>query len=185
MEVSDVEALRRQLLRLERRLTGTTVLCVLMIVGGLLLGPWTPQGATQPQVVRTSAVEILDRDGRIRATLDAVNRRPSLWLYGDDGRRRAGLVVGVGGAPEFVLADTQGRPRLSLRAGFDRAAEVRLADGSGHTRLGMWIGYDDEPGIWFLDELSRPGIGMKLLSGGVPRVWLYENATGRIIFTAP
>lgn len=185
MEGSDAQALRRRLLRLERRLTGVTVVWFLTIVAGLLFGPWTPHGATQPQVVRTSAVEILDRDGRIRATLDAVNRRPSLWLYGDDGRRRAGLIVGVGGAPEFVLADTQGRPRLSLRAGFERAAEIRLADGQGHTRLGLWIGYDDEPGIWLLDELSRPGIGMKLLTGGVPRLWLYENATGRIIFTAP
>jgi hypothetical protein len=96
-----------------------------------------PGAATQPQVIRTRAIEIVDAEGRIRGTLDGVNRRPSLWLYGDDGRWRAGLGVGIGGVPELVLTDIEGRPRLSLRAGAEKAAESRIADAEGHTRLGL------------------------------------------------
>ncbi len=184
MNASEVQALRARLQQLERRLAVLSAAWILTVVGVLLLGPWTPRAATQPQVVRTTGIEIVDGSGRVRATLDAVNRKPSLWLYGDDGRRRAGLVVGTGDAPELVLADAQGRPRINLRTGFERAAEIRITDSRGRPRIGVWIGYDDEPGIWLLDELARPRIGMKVLTGGVPRLWLFES-TGRLMFTAP
>lgn len=185
MNASDVQAPQARLERLERRLALMTAAWILTAAALVLLGPWTPRAATQPQVVRTTAVEIVDGSGRIRATLDAVNQKPSLWMYGDDGRRRAGLVVGTGGAPELLLADAQGRPRIALRTGFERAAEIRIADSRGRPRIGLWIGYDDEPGIWLLDELARPRIGMKVLTGGVPRLWLFEESTGRLMFTAP
>jgi len=185
MGTSEEQALRARLLRLEQRLVMFSVIWVFTLVVILLMGPWVPRAATQPQVIRTSALEIVDAGGRVRATLDAVNSKPSLWLYGGDSRRRAGLTVGTGGAPEFVLVDPQGRPRISLRVGFERAAEIRIADGRGRPRLGLWIGYDDEPGIWLLDELARPRIGMKVLTGGIPRLWLFEESTGRVMFSAP
>jgi hypothetical protein len=185
MDASEERALRARLLRLERRLVLCLALWVFTLLVVLLMGPWIPHAATQPQVVRTSGLEIVDAGGRVRATLDAVNSRPSLWLYGDDGRRRAGLTVGTGSAPEFALLDPQGRPRISLRVGFERAAEIRIADSRGRPRLGLSIGYDDEPGVWLLDELTRPRIGMKVLAGGIPRLWLFEESTGRVMFSAP
>lgn len=185
MNASEVQALQARLERLERRLALMTAAWILTVAPLILLGSWTPRAAAQPQVVRTTAVEIVDTSGRVRATLDAVNRRPSLWMYGDDGRRRAGLLVGTGNAPEILLADAQGRPRISLRTGFERAAEIRITDSRGRPRIGVWIGYDDQPGIWLLDELARPRIGMKVLTGGVPRLWLFEESTGRLMFTAP
>ncbi|TMJ09310.1 MAG: hypothetical protein E6G99_02915, partial [Bacillati bacterium ANGP1] len=139
------------------------------VVLALLWGPWTARAATQPQIVRTPALEIVDAGGRTRATLDAVNGKPSLWLYGDDGGRRAGLTVGTGSVPELALLDPQGRQRILLRVGFERAAEIRIADGRGRPRLGLWVGYDDAPGVWLFDDLARPRIGMKVLTGGVPR----------------
>ncbi len=185
MSPLEEHAVQARLLRLERKLAMMSVIWIFTMVFALLLGPWTPRAATQPQVVRTSALEIVDAGGRVRATLDAVNSKPSLWLYGNDGRGRAGLTVGTSGAPELTLVDAQGRPRLSLRVGFEHAAEIRIADGRGRPRLGLWIGYDDAPGIWLLDELARPRIGMKVLTGGVPRLWLFEESTGRLMFSAP
>lgn len=185
MDASDAQILRIQLLRLERRVAVLWAAWSLTMVLVLLFGPRAPGAASQPQVIRTRAIELVDAEGRIRGTLDVVNRRPSLWLYGDDGRRRAGLGVGIGGVSEFMLADREGRSRLSLRAGAEKAAEIRIADAEGRTRLGLWVGYDDAPGIWLLDELARPRIGMKVLSGGIARLWLLEESTGRVLFTAP
>lgn len=185
MDALEEQTLWTRLRRLEWRLRVMELVWILTVLLAVLFGPWTPRAATQPQLVRTASLEIIDAMGRIRATLDAVNSKPSLWLYGDDGRRRAGLGVGSGNAPEFLLADNQGRPRISLRAGYERAAEIRISDARGHTRLGLWIGYDEEPGIWLLDELGRPCIGMKGLTGGVPRLWLFEQCTGRVTFSAP
>src|SRR3989442_12635855 len=143
MGTSEEQALRARLLRLEQRLVMFSVIWVFTLVVVLLVGPWLPRAATQPQVIRTPALEIVDAGGRVRATLDAVNGKPSLWLYGGDGGRRAGLTVGTGGAPEFALVDPQGRPRISLRVGFERAAESRLAVGRGRPRLGLCIGHND------------------------------------------
>jgi len=185
MGITEEQALRARLLRLERWLVLLAGFAALPFVLALLWGPWTARAATQSQLVRTPALEIVDAAGRIRATLDAVNGKPSLWLYGDDGGRRAGLTVGTGGVPELALLDPQGRQRILLRVGFERAAEIRIADGRGRPRLGLWVGYDDAPGVWLFDDLARPRIGMKVLAGGVPRLWLFEESTGRVTFTAP
>lgn len=185
MNPSDLGMLQARLRRLECRLVILAVAWILTLAALALLGPWTPRAVSQSQVVRATALEIVDRAGRIGATLDSVNRKPSLWLYGEDGGRRAGLTVGPGGTPELVLVDMQGTPRISLRVGAERAAEIRVADSRGHTRLGVWVDYNDEPGIWMLDELTRPRIGLKVLSGGVPRLWIFDQTTGRVTFTAP
>lgn len=185
MNASEAQALRARLERLEARMVFTTAGWILTFAALVLFGPWEPHAATQPQVVRTPALEIVDARGQVRATLDSAGRKPSLWFYGDDGRRRAGLIVGPGNVPELVLADAEGRPRIDLRGGLERAAEVRITDSHGRPRIALSIGYDDEPGIWLLDELARPKIGMKVLTGGTPRLWMFEEATGRLIFTAP
>lgn len=185
MDALEGQALQARLLRLERRLIALSGVWILTLILALLWGPWTARAGTQPQIIRTPALEITDAGGRTRATLDAINSKPSLWLYGDDGRRRVGLTVSTGSVPELALLDQQGRPRISLRVGFERAAEIRIADSHGRPRLGLWIGYDDEPGVWLLDELARPRIGMKVLTGGVPRLWLFDESTGRVMFSAP
>src|SRR2546430_3924806 len=179
MGTSEEQALRARLLRLERWLVLLTGFAALTFVLAVLWRPWTARAAAQPQIIRTPALEIVDAGGRTRATLDAVNGKPSLWLYGDDGGRRVGLTVGTGSAPELTLLDSQGRPRISLRVGFERAAEIRIADGRGRPRLGLWVGYDDAPGVWLVDHPARPRIRVEVLAGGVPRVWLVEGAPGR------
>src|SRR5438876_9352401 len=100
MGITEEQALRARLLRLERWLVLLAGFAALPFVLALPWGPWTARAATQSQLVRTPALEIVDARGRTRATLDAVNGKASLWLYGDAGRRRAGLTVGSGGAAE-------------------------------------------------------------------------------------
>ena len=80
MNAAEEQALRARLLRLERRLASLSGVWVLTLVLALLWGPWTARAATQSQLVRTPALDIVDAGGRTRATLDAVNGKPSLWL---------------------------------------------------------------------------------------------------------
>jgi hypothetical protein len=136
---------------------GTVALVILVQV---ILGHVAPAGS-QPLVLRTQAIEIVDAGGRRRITLDAVGGRPAVWLYDSHNRRRIGLTIGVGDVPEVVLADHTGRPRLLLRTDAERAAEVGLTD-----------------------ALGRPRIGLKV-NAGDPHVWLFEDPTGRISFAAP
>src|SRR3989442_10530109 len=156
MGITEEQALRARLLRLERWLVLLAGFAALPFVLALLWGPWTARAATQSQLVRTPALEIVDAGGRIRATLDAVNGKPSLWLYGDDGGRRAGLTVGTGGVPELALLDPQGRQRILLRVGFERAAGIRIAGGPGPPRVGPWGGRRDAPRGGLFDEPGRP-----------------------------
>lgn len=185
MHSQELERLQARMQSVERRLQMMAVGWAVSLALVLLLTLMAQHTASQPQVVRTPAVEITDTTGRTRMTLDAVNGKPSLWLYDVAGRRRAGLTVSTFGTPEFSLHDTDGRARIALRVGYERAAELRLTDGASRTRIGLWVDYTNEPGLWLYDELVRPRIGLKVLSDGTPRLWLFEGATGRVLFSAP
>lgn len=184
MDPHECALLQARLRSVERRLYVASVGWVLSVVLVLLLGLMVQRTASQPQVVRAQAVEIFDATGRVRITLDAVNRKPSLWLYDAAGQRRTGLTVSAHGTPELVLNDADGRVRMALRVGLERAAELRLTDALGRPRIGLWVGYDEEPGVWFFDELERARIGMRLI-GGAPRLWFFDHPTGRLLFSAP
>jgi hypothetical protein len=184
VEHTEMERLQRRLAGVERRLylvlVGWVVSVVVLALGGL-----AAPASSQPQVVRTSAVEIVDATGRVRMTLDAVNRRPSLWLYDSAGLRRIGFTVGIHGTADAVLNDANGRPRIALRVGYERAADVRLIDSLGRPRIAQSVGYDDAAGLWMFDRLARPRIGLKVFAGGIPGLWLFENPSGHILFSAP
>lgn len=185
MHPSDSARIQQQLRFVERRLYATVAawMCGLALL--VWLGPLARPARSQAEVVRGRAVEIVDAAGRIRITLDAVNSKPSLWLYDDAGHRRLGLAVGAFGTPEIMLADAQGATRIGLSVGLEHAAEIRLTDMSGRPRIGLWVGYSAEPGLWFFDNLARPRIGLKVIAEGTPRVWLFDHPTGRVLFSAP
>lgn len=181
----DAELVQRRIAQLEGRVTWILVVLAAGIIASLLAGPSVRSAASQSQILRTSAVEIVDTAGRVRIALDAVNNKPGIWLYDSAGQRRIGLTVGAYGNADVLVNDATGNTRIALRVGYDRAAEVRLADSLGRQRIGATVGYDDAPGLWMFDQLTRPRIGMKVFTNGTPGFWLFENPSGKVLFSAP
>lgn len=147
-----------------------TVLAVLVgslflgSLGGMLLASTNPTDAAlspanSEKPITTSALNIVNEAGEIRATLglwdgehpalimgDAqCNRRTSLavygkertglTLYGEDCKRRVALEIQNDDLPTFVLRDHRDTPRVQIVLSKDGSPLVRLMDANGK---GVW-----------------------------------------------
>ncbi|WP_342347620.1 hypothetical protein [uncultured Nitrospira sp.] len=148
----------------------TSLLAVL--VGSLFLGSMggmllASTNSTDPDIspahsgkpISTSALHIVNEEGKVRATLslwdgqhpalimgdDQCDRRTSLavygkertglTLYGEDCKRRVALEVQSDDLPSFVLRDHLDIPRVQVVLNKDGSPLVRLLDANGK---GMW-----------------------------------------------
>lgn len=84
------------------------VVGVLLMIGAL----WAQSRAQLPAVVRTQRVELVDREGRIRAELKTSGEDTVLVLYDGQGRLRA-LV----GTDRIVFYDADGKVKGRVDAG--------------------------------------------------------------------
>ncbi|WNM56678.1 hypothetical protein [Candidatus Nitrospira allomarina] len=129
-------------------------------MGGMLLASTNPADSkgSAPNVsepISTSALQIVNEEGKVRATLglwdgdhpalimgdDACGRRASLavygkertglTLYGEDCKRRAALEVQSDDLPMFVLRDHLDNPRVQVVLNKDGSPLVRLFDANG------------------------------------------------------
>lgn len=133
-------------------------------IGGMLLASTnhtdselSPTNSGKP--ISTSALHIVNKEGKVRATLslwdgehpalimgdDQCDRRTSLavygkertglTLYGEDCKRRVALEVQSDDLPTFVLRDHLDNPRVQIVLNKDGSPLVRLLDSNGK---GVW-----------------------------------------------
>ncbi len=129
-------------------------------VGGVVLSSDQPFAAEEAKFqaaapIYTSAINIVDQEGKIRASLglwdgnhpalvlgdDQCDRRASLavygkertglTLYGEDCKRRVALEVQYDDLPTFVLRDHRDHPRVQVLLNRDGSPLVRLFDDEG------------------------------------------------------
>ncbi len=185
MESGEYKLIQQRLHKVERRLSAALAGWVLSLLVVWVLGSLVSRAGSQPALVRTRGIEVTDNAGRLRITLDAVNNKPSVWLYDANGHRRLGLSLSAFGTPEVALKDPEAKTRIGMSVGLERAAELQLSDARGRPRAGLWVGYGGEPGLWLFDDLARARIGLKVLITGQPGLWLFDGSTGRILFSVP
>lgn len=147
-------------------------------------GPLARRAEERADVLRARAVHVVDNDGVPRAILDAVDRRPALWMYDAVHRRRLGLAVRSDGTPGVVLNDEHGLARLGLSVGADGTPIVGLADSAGRPRIELWVNTSREPVIALYDSMARHRIILKVLDDGIGRAWLLDGS-GQQVFSAP
>jgi hypothetical protein len=102
----------------------------------LLLAAFTqrPQSSTEPQVLRGTAIELVDEGGRIRGRL---NIEPGgevvLRLVDERGRIRVKLGAGTDGSG-LLLANDATEPGVHLLA-TSKGSSIRVVNGGGRERL--------------------------------------------------
>ncbi len=79
--------------------------------------PQTPAPPQLPDVIEAEEFRIVDKEGKVRATL-RLNEKgaPGLALYDDDGRLRAVLQVLEDGSPHLLFLDENGNTPTSLHS---------------------------------------------------------------------
>ena len=108
--------------------------------------------------VRARAAEaaefrLVDKAGRVRATLAMTRSGPRLAMMHDDGAVGLELTLAPDG-PSLRLADEDGQTRLFLGATRD-AARIGLADGTGKQRLYIGVGQRGKPTVSVYDARQR------------------------------
>ncbi len=184
MDRDEFETLQANLRTLERKFRTAAVGWVLSLVALVVLAVWVQQATSQSSVVRTRRVEITDDVGQPRITLEAVGKRPSLWLYDPAGHRRIGLSVVNPGVPVLWLLDSDEGKRMELSVLPDGAGALVFSDAAGRTRLWLKVGADGSPALLLNEQLARPRILLKVLDDGRAGLWLFDT-TGGIRFSAP
>lgn len=109
-------------------------------VWALALKQWqapvvTAQAAAQPvvqDVVRTQRLEVVDANGKVRASIAPETFGYSLSLNDENGKNRLGLIAGNAGSG-LGMYDETGRPRAVLSALQQTPTTLRLSDAKGKT----------------------------------------------------
>jgi hypothetical protein len=102
----------------------------------LLLAAFTqrPQSSTEPQVLRGTAIELVDESGRIRGRLNVEPEgQVVLRLVDEQGRIRVKLGAGSDGSG-LLLANDATEPGVHLLA-TSKGSSIRVVNGDGRERL--------------------------------------------------
>jgi hypothetical protein len=101
----------------------------------LLLAAFTqrPQSSTEPQVLRATAIELVEESGRIRGRLNVEpGGQVVLRLVDEQGRIRVKLGAGVDGSG-LLLANDATEPGVHLLA-TSKGSSIRVVSGDGRER---------------------------------------------------
>jgi hypothetical protein len=176
--------------RLTRRLiAGTGVVLVmfaLFVAIRVMTGvAYSQAGGDVAKVIRAKSFEVVDNQGRNRATLTMTKAGPGLVLFDENGKARAGLVVSKEG-PFLGLYDEKGAGRALLIVDEDGSG-LRMSDENGETRaalavlkVGPGLILGDEKGISrTLLNVTKDGPSLQLLDEkGTDRATLGVSQTG-------
>jgi hypothetical protein len=210
--------LEARIAKLEHRLRLVLVGWISTLALAVAFGLGVRQITAQPAVfhawhIQAEQLEIVDQEGRPRIRLAMFSHEapalvvpdvlPGLRLYDSQGRKRAQLLLSVGGdpylelydpngqtgahlsmllsIPNLVLSDPRGRLRVSLGLGLGNSA-LSFHDSAGRLRIqvGLLPG-KNEPYFEFLDsrERVRALLDVSGLFAGLeyesPRVALYDS----------
>jgi len=184
VEAREFDKLYTQMRIVERRLRLIVTGWILSLVAFLLIGLWVQAATSQPSILRARRLEITDDTGQARIAFDVIQKRPSIWLRDESGKRRLGLAVAQYGVPVLWLLDSEERKRIEISVLPDGAGALVLSDGPGRSRLWLNVTAEGTPALSLSEPLARPRILLKVLDDGTAGLWLFDT-TGRIRFSAP
>lgn len=171
--------------------------------GALVASSVVAVGAQGAQVVTATQVNVVDREGRLRAVLAGQDERrmTSLSFYDGAGQVRGIIGIDENEMPLVRLFDETGQSRLSafvrdgdgLVIAGDEAAESGVfgtAGGSpllslfeaGRSRARLQVAPDGSPSLRLFDADGQQSIGMTVGASNAPLVTLHDQGQLRAAF---
>jgi hypothetical protein len=156
------------------------------LIGGIgvnwsLMGAlgWAQKTCEQTPVVRAERFEVVDKDGKLRATLGigaegatGLVLPDGLVLTDKNGQPRASLGLAADGAPGLMLYDPGLRYRVALDVAPDGAPALALAGKEGRTRAELILPTEGGPGLVLYDPGLHPRMTLDVSADGTPSVLL-------------
>ncbi|MCS6926253.1 MAG: hypothetical protein NZ578_10190 [Candidatus Binatia bacterium] len=146
---------------------------------------WAQKTCELPAVIRAERFEVVDRDGKLRATLGTGSTgapgpvlSDGLVLIDNNGQPRANLGLAADGAPGLMMYDPGLRYRIALDVAPDGAPALALASKEGRTRAELVLPSEGGPGLILYDARLQPRVTLDVSSAGLPALVLTgQNGT--------
>jgi len=171
-----LERVERELAQAKRR--SMALAAAICVLGGawvlwLSIDTVEAQAAGTPEVVRAHRFEVVDEDGKTRATLAVHDRGPRLRLFDENGTPRAEVAAAKDGEgviePGLWLYDNKGQWRVALHAVKN---EPRLSLNDDEPRLGIY----NKKGVRQNAPQAAPAAGpQNVYAGTSAGHWIKEN----------
>lgn len=157
------------------------------LIGGMganwvLMGApvWAQKTCEPAPVIRAERFEVVDKDGKLRATLGTGAAGASglvlpdgLVLTDKNGQPRASLGLAADdGAPGLMLYDPGLRYRVALDVAPDGAPALALASKEGRTRAELILPTEGGPGLVLYDPGLHPRVTLDVSPDGAPSLLL-------------
>jgi hypothetical protein len=114
-----------------------------------------------PKVVRAQKFEVVDAQGRVRATLGLLpDGSPSLELTDEQGKTRAQLSLYSDGSPYLGLQDAKLMPHAMLGVRSDGSPYLGLQDAKLKTRAELSLDSGGRPSLALSDEQGKTRAAM-------------------------
>jgi hypothetical protein len=183
-----IEVMQDRLVRLERSAKTLKLFVVAVSAALIALVLSGASGDTgEPgvvDVVRAHAVEIVDADNAVRASLDFSDQTgPSLALFDGAGTVRARFFIFEDQIPRLIFCDPEGRTRELLGVSSDGSA-VKLFDPDGNMRAIFGLYMDGSGGMALMDSGGGLRLGAAADGDGNPSIDLIDGG-GNSIFNIP
>ncbi len=150
-------------------------------ISGHFLGGSTVDAAAHPHTMAAQKFILTDMHGKTRGVFDVTDKGVAeVAVYDGGGTLRAGLGVGVEGAPALGIYGKDGKPRaeVGLAGG---VAQVLLFDADGSKHVALGVTREGSSGLALLDKGGQDRASLVLDDAGTPGLRLYDKTgTSRI-----
>ena len=153
-------------------------------VGGAMSGhifaARTVDAANAPRLVTAEKFMLVDRHGKTRGEFNVTRKGVAqIAVFDGTGTLRAGLGVGVDGAPALGIYGRDGKPRAEV--GLTRSvARVVLFDANANPQATLGVAPDGQSGIGLMDTKGNPRASIIVQPDGTPTLRLGDENRGRI-----
>jgi hypothetical protein len=148
---------------------------VVSAVFSVILARWW----VQRMVVRAPNFVLSDSKGRARATLRVLAGLPTMNVFDDEGKCRAGWIAQKDGSARVCFYDQNETATGIIRMDAS-GPTLAIQDGNGRPRIELSVAPDGSPGMVLSDPSGKPWIVLGA-PDGTPSLTFYEKGGEKVL----
>lgn len=169
---------------IKERIGFVTLTVAAAVVGGAVSGhifaARAVDAAAAPKMITAQRFMLVDSRGKTRGEFSVTRKGVAqIAVFDGTGTLRAGLGVGVDGAPALGIYGHDGKPRAEV--GLTRSvARVVLFDANANPQATLGVAPDGQSGLGLMDKSGNPRASIIVQPDGTPTLRLADEHRGRI-----
>ena len=149
-------------------------------VSGHIFAAGTVDAANAPRMITAQKFMLVDSHGKTRGEFNVTRKGVAeIAVFDGTGTLRAGLGVGVDGAPALGIYGHDGKPRAEIGL-TNSVARVVLFDANAQPQASLGVAPDGQSGLGLMDKDGNPRASIIIAPDGTPTLRLADEHRGRI-----